>query len=71
MDIQNVSKWCHALSESRINVQEAHQTGRPSVISNVLLLSTEDTIRANKRLTMRKSNNTIPEVNMTILHELN
>ncbi|GFU72292.1 uncharacterized protein TNCV_1136211 [Trichonephila clavipes] len=46
MNRQNVTKWCHHFSEGRTDVHDEQWTGRPSVISDVLLQRTEETIRA-------------------------
>ncbi|GBM95486.1 hypothetical protein AVEN_43936-1 [Araneus ventricosus] len=69
MNEQNVTKWCRAFFECRTDVREEHRTGRPSVISDALLLRTEEAIQANKRLALRELHKIVPEVFMTSLTE--
>jgi len=41
MNPQNVTKWCHELSEGRTDVHDEQRRGRPSLISYDLLQENE------------------------------
>ncbi|GBM39510.1 hypothetical protein AVEN_270696-1 [Araneus ventricosus] len=56
-------------AKGRTDVYEEHGTGRPSVISDALLRRREETIQANRRLTLRELHKIIPRVSMKTFHE--
>ncbi|GFV13250.1 histone-lysine N-methyltransferase SETMAR [Trichonephila clavipes] len=66
---QNVTKWCRHLSEGRTDVHDEQRTNRPSVISDVLLQKTEESIRVNEHLKFKELHQIIPEVSMTTIYE--
>ena len=69
MNWQNVTKWCREFSEGRTDVHDEQRSGRPSLISDDLLLETEGQIRANRSVTVRELHHIIPEVSKTTIHE--
>jgi len=69
MNRQNVMKWCREFSEGRTDVQDEQRNGRPSLISDDLILKIEGEIRANRRVTIRELHHIIPEVSKTTIHE--
>ena len=69
MNRQNVTKWCREFSEGRTDVHCEKRGGRPSLISDDLLLETEGEVRVNRRVTIRQLHHIIPEVSKTTIQE--
>ena len=69
MNRQSVTKWCREFCEGRTDVHDEQRSGRPSLISDDLLLETEGQIRANRSVTVRELHHIIPEVSKTTIHE--
>ena len=57
---QNMTKWCREFSEGRTDVHDEQRSGRPSLISDVLLQVIEGEIRANRRVTKRELHHIVP-----------
>jgi hypothetical protein len=68
MNRQNVTKWCHELSEGRTDVHDEQRSSRPSLISDDHLQEKEE-VRANRCVTIRELHHIIPEVSKTTIHE--
>jgi transposase len=69
MNRQNVTKWCREFSEGRTDVHDEQRSGRPSLISDVLLQKMEGELRANRRGTIRELHHTIPQMSKTTVNE--
>jgi hypothetical protein len=55
-------------SEGRADVHDEQRSDRPSLISDNLLQEIEGEIRANRSVTIRELDHTIPEVSKTTTH---
>ncbi|GFS71988.1 uncharacterized protein TNCV_2676541 [Trichonephila clavipes] len=67
-EVRSIILFLHA--KGKTDVHDEQRTGRPSVISDTLLLRTEEAIHANRRLKLKQLHQIIPEVSMTTIYEV-
>ncbi|KAL4142110.1 hypothetical protein QTP88_004631 [Uroleucon formosanum] len=65
-----VRRWVRLFNEGRTNVHDEERTGRPSLISDVLVQEVEKKIHENRRFTMTSLAKHFPQIFRSLLHEI-
>ena len=65
-----VRRWVRLFNEGRTNVHDEERTGRPSLISDVLVQEVEKKIHENRRFTMTSLAKHFPQISRSLLHEI-
>ncbi len=69
MSIQHVRKWCRLFDEGRTNLEDEPRSGRPSVLTDVLVQRVETFIQENRRVTISDLEGVIP-VSRRLIHQI-
>ncbi|GBM61256.1 hypothetical protein AVEN_30558-1 [Araneus ventricosus] len=65
-----VRKWVRQFNDGRTNVHDEARGGRPSVVNDGLVAKVNEKIRENSRFTIRMLCDEIPQISITVLHEI-
>jgi hypothetical protein len=67
MKRQNVAKWCREFEAGKSDVHDEIRSGRPSVVTDLIIQKIDENIRADRRLTIDELHQQCPEVSRTVL----
>lgn len=70
MNESSVRKWCIQLKNGRTNVHDEAKSGRPSIVTDELVVKVDEKVRENRRFTITELSLCFPQVSRTLLFEI-
>lgn len=70
MDESSVRRWCRNFSLGRESTHDDERSGRPSVITDELLSSINEFVKADRRVTIDEISENFSNVSRTVIHEI-
>ncbi|GBM33625.1 Mariner Mos1 transposase [Araneus ventricosus] len=65
-----VRKWIRQFNDGCTNVHDEARSGRLTVVNDALVAKVNETIRQNRRFTIRMLSDEFPQISKTVLHEI-